>query len=256
MAGTYAVADRSDDPKDATAVSGRPAGVRLALAGGLLLLLGWLAAPSGPPLYDGIGFPDEPYRYAGLTRSAAPTPPPSVGRTSLTVTAGSNADQTYVSSDEQGPQVTVFVSQRLLGAAGATRIDVSVTPTAPDGSISNVYVLAATSDAGPVQMAQPPDSAVVQLRAPSAPPPPAVLAYRAVGGSGWQLLPTSRVGTEIYQARLVGLGNYALVAAPVLPARADPGVSTPALLGLALLVLVLVMALVVLRVRRSARRQA
>ncbi|MDQ6650269.1 MAG: hypothetical protein M3Z02_09150 [Actinomycetota bacterium] len=229
--------------------------------GALALTLGWLAAPASPPLYDGIGFPDEPYRYAGTPPAgAAVTPPPTAGHTTVPAVAGSNSDQTYVTSDEQAPQVTLFVAQRLLLAgARATRIEVSLTPAAPDGPadgaavFGNVYRLTATADDGSVQVGQPPDSAVVSLRAPSAPPPSAVLAYRTEGGR-WQRLPTALVGTEIYQARVAGLGDYALVVTAQPGQSRSTGGSLPLLLGLGLLVLA--MAAVLLLVRRSARRPA
>jgi len=44
--------------------------MRKLLAALAVVTLGWLASPSGVPVYDGVGAPDEPYKYVG--RSNAP----------------------------------------------------------------------------------------------------------------------------------------------------------------------------------------
>ena len=53
------------------------------LVAAALLGLGWLLTPrTAPPLYDGVGFPDEPYRFV-VAPAGAPktTKAPTVART-------------------------------------------------------------------------------------------------------------------------------------------------------------------------------
>lgn len=174
----------------------------------------WLASPPAtPPLYDGLGIPDEPYRYvsppAGYRHTAAPT-----GSLFTYPITGSNAMVALVSK-EQGPQVQIVIAESALKApSGATTMTLRVTPLAPtnqppDGTIrSNVYRFTAETDHGQATADSDPNNLVV-LRAPTAPPPAWVIEYDS--GSGWQRLNTSRTGNDVYQAPLAGIGNYAIV---------------------------------------------
>src|SRR5581483_6600436 len=70
----------------------------------------WLAAPPhGVPLYDGIGFPDEPYRYVDPPAGSKATPAPTLATASTDAANGSNPHAFYANSAEVGPQIAIFL---------------------------------------------------------------------------------------------------------------------------------------------------
>jgi hypothetical protein len=201
----------------------RPAGLVLVLA--TLALAGIVLArpPHAPPLYDGVGFPDEPYRWV--------VPPQGEQRTRLAatdaftripVTGGANVES-QAQSDEKGPQILLTA---LAGAfavpAGASSIMVRAVPHAvpdvqPDDGhvVSNLYVITAEAEGRPVTLAR--DYALLlNLRAVRS-TPQAVVVCRWTG-RGWQQVATDCVGVDIYAAWLDTIGPVALV-------QLDPGVS-------------------------------
>ncbi|SEM04263.1 hypothetical protein [Streptacidiphilus jiangxiensis] len=202
-----------------------------------LLALGWLLTPltATPPLYDGLGFPDEPYRYVVAPPGYQHTAAPSVGEDDGIVFKGVGPQLLLPVSDENGPQVQAGIpASQLSIPAGTTQLAAKATPLAltgaapSDGTVwGNVYRVTVTSDRGPVAATgRPTSDSVISLRAPSAQQPAPVMEYRATPGAPWQDLRTTRVGNDIYQSPLPGLGDYALVrvthhAAPA----ASPGVS-------------------------------
>lgn len=110
----------------------------------------WLVAPGAVPLYDGLNFPDEPYRFVSPPAGYQKTPPPTTGRGSSAVDDGSNAVTIYVDTDEQAPQLSVVLPGRVLAVGdGARTVTVSAVPVAPDrqpskGTIDgNVYRVSA-----------------------------------------------------------------------------------------------------------------
>ncbi|MDQ6649764.1 MAG: hypothetical protein M3Z02_06570 [Actinomycetota bacterium] len=237
-----------------------PAGRRRVVLAAAALAAGWLLAPSAPPLYDGIGFPDEPYRL--VAAPAGPglpaTPPPTEARDSSPVVNGTNSRQVLAQSAEQGPQVLVSVSVSVLRPpAGATAVEVSARPLAPteqpgDGRIvGNVYRVTAGAGGQQVPIDDRSGLSVIVLRAPAG-GPGIVLEYRPEGGS-WKRLGTAAVGADIYQSQLLGAGDYALAALTAAPPARD---SSSGVTGILLMVglLLLVMAAVVLLVRLRAAR--
>src|SRR5438105_1065265 len=71
----------------------------------------WLtAAPAAPPLYDGLGFPDEPYRYLSPPPGAKKTPAPSTAAADFPVTPGVG-NYVELASTEVGPQVQIDFNQ-------------------------------------------------------------------------------------------------------------------------------------------------
>lgn len=191
-----------------------------------LLAVGWLATPlPGPPLYDGVGFPDEPYRFVP---PRGDLPAATSAEVRLKVTGGVNVGGLLANSAETGPQVSVFAPPRAFAVPGPrTTSDIRlrakpVPPTdPPPGRLeSNVYRLSLTSDAGPVTVrpdAQPPG---ITLRAVEAKGPLPVMHFRAAPGNTWRVLTTRRVGQDNFTSVAPGAGDYVLAPAPA-PAQSS-----------------------------------
>ena len=190
--------------------------VRLIAAALLALGLAWTLAPAaGPPLYDGLGFPDEPYRFAAPPAGYQKTPAASAA--SYTVGYRPGAAEIYdVASDELGPQVEVIVRQQdLTLPAGSGQLSLRAAPAAvvkqpADGVVwGNVYRVSTTVRGAGVALRPDGHTDQIRLRAPTGPPPtPAIEFYN---GSSWRRLPTTRIGNDLYVAYLAGAGDYALV---------------------------------------------
>lgn len=208
-----------------------------------LVALAWLAGPTvpSPPLYDGLGIPDEPYRYVKPPREAVKTEPPTVASGTARVTNG-EAGPVSVTSAEQGPQVDVSLAEKaLMAPQEAKQVQVRVRALAPssqprDGVVwGNVYRVTATSDNGPVRLRREGASTIV-LRAPADQPRP-VVQYR--DGSGWHRLITTKFGHDRYKAAVPVLGDYAVVRLADQPAAAadDNQVAVIVILGGSLILL-------------------
>lgn len=221
-----------------------------------LIALAWLAGPTlpSPPLYDGLGIPDEPYRYADPPRDAVKTEPPTVASGTARVTGGV-AGPLSATSAEQGPQVEVsLVAEALIAPREAKKVRVRVRALAPssqprDGAVwGNVYRVTATSDNGPVKLRREGASTIV-LRAPADQPRP-VVQYR--DSSGWHRLITTKFGHDRYKAAVPVLGDYAVVRLADQPSAAsdDNQVAVIVILGGSLILLTGVVWLV----RRAGRR--
>ena len=240
---------------------------RAAVRGRLLaaiaaLGLAWLTAPGAVPLYDGLNFPDEPYRYVAPPAGYQHTPKALSAQGSGAVDAGSNADTIYVNTDEQAPQVNVVIPGRLLTVSAAARtVTVSAVPLAPDrqpvkGTIDgNVYrVTGSTVPAGPVVFAPPHGDAAtasdVTMRATSGRRPGPSFLFRTSPAQPWRVLPIFSSGNDIYSTQFAGFGDYALAFGVV--ASTSHGTSTTAVLVSVLLAVVLlaVVTVVLVRVRR------
>jgi hypothetical protein len=227
------------------------------------LLVAWIAVPSAVPIYDGIGNPDQPYRYVQPPAGAKKTPAPTVASTTIPVDPQQLSRSGYSNSAEIGPQVVYFVPAGALKApAGATSIRITETPLAPapptpaDGRIvGNVYRVTATTSQG--------DAVVVgrgiertptlDLRAPSAKQPGPVFEHLTAGV--WKQSATLRIGQDIYQTSAGSLGDWALVQltkAPAMSSSSGGGVNVGLLVG-GIAVLLLVAAIVAIRVARTRR---
>jgi hypothetical protein len=187
----------------------------LALA---VLALAWTVTPTGrtPPLYDGLGFPDQPYRYVTVPAGYRHTPAPGTAAQDIPVRAGASNTFDAVSA-ELGPQVEVFLNQESLRApAGSTVAHLRATPVAAsaqpsDGEVwGNVYRLSAVTNIGPARIAAGGRLDSIRLRAPTGPPPVARIEFR--DAAGWHRLATSKIGNDIYSAPLGGVGDYAVIA--------------------------------------------
>ncbi|MDX6212740.1 MAG: hypothetical protein QOF82_1827 [Frankiales bacterium] len=227
------------------------------------LVIAWIAVPAAVPLYDGINFPDEPYRYVVPPAGYQKTPQPLSAKGSSPVADSTNTATIYANTDEQAPQVNVVIPNRLLAApAGARTVTVSVVPVAPDrqpakGSIDgNLYRVSATADpAGPVAFAPPQgDLATVSdvtMRATTARKPGPSFLYRPQPAQSWRVLKTFTSGNDVYSTQFAGFGDYALAFGVVASAQ-HSGDGLQILLSV-LLVLVLAAAAIVVGVRVSRR---
>ncbi len=217
-------------------------------AAGLLVTVGWLVTPQAVPVYDGVGAPDEPYRYVVGPPGAPKTAAATEGSATSPVKAGKNTSGMSVQTAEQGPQASLFVPQLAL-ATTATEIRVSISPKAPDtqpaGGLINGNVYAVTFSA-PATLTDRAAIATLLLRATTAVQPGPVAEYRAAPTDPWKPLQTSRGGQDAYVASFVGPGDYALAFRT--SAKATSGSSVlPYAVGGVLVLLVLVV--VVIRVR-------
>ena len=190
---------------------------RLLALAAALLAMAWVLGPAGrtPPLYDGLGFPDQPYRYVSVPAGYSQGQGPSTASATVEVSSGDSS--TYdVSSSELGPQVEVFVNAKDLHLPpGSTLAHVRATPVATatqpsDGEVwGNVYRLSVSTDTGPGTIRAGGALDSIRMRAPTGPPPVAGIEFD--NGSGWRRLTASKIGNDIYSAPLAGVGEYAVV---------------------------------------------
>jgi hypothetical protein len=243
----------------------RQAGVVLAALAALALA--WVVVtPKSVPLYDGIGAPDEAYRYVQPPSGTKPTKPPLPATADSDAGQGTNPHPFYVSSDEIGPQVLLFINRGALDAPSATGVRVTATPLAPDhqptvGSIDgNVYRVAATALVGTTEKgaikfgsgSQAADTTVT-LRATTARQPGPSFVYRLTPAAKWRTINTVRVGNDIYRAQLANTGDYAL-AFGVAASGSGHGSALAPVLEIGGPVVAILVALIVV-VRLTRRRQ-
>jgi hypothetical protein len=220
--------------------------------------------PHVPPIYDGIGFPDEPYRFvdppAGYRETQAATP----AEQSVPAASGHTTRAVTVNSSESGPQVSLLLE------AGAVRTPAEVssvmvraepvhlTGDKPPGYVwGNVYRVGFTTADGAAQQASGAE-AKIQLRSPSLQSGPTLYVRHA--GGGWTALHTVQPGRDIWGADLAGVGEYVLAGEDPLNIKAkDPNsegnVGWFGLIASAVLV-ALVIVLFLRAERRRSRRRA
>jgi hypothetical protein len=218
----------------------RPGRVTLLAAVAALALVVLVRPPNAPPLYDGLGFPDEPYRWVTPPAGAAATAPATSATATLDLAGAGGSPAARAFSAEQGPQVAFALAAGALTVALATsQLTLTVTPAAPPaapagGSLaSNLYRFqAAPLPLSAVRVAAG-RQVVVNLRADQATSRTVVL--ETWDGRGWSQVATQQVGADIYAAQLSGLVPFALVrldpGVPVTAAPAAPGPSGPAATG-------------------------
>jgi hypothetical protein len=232
------------------------------LAALVLLVAGWAVAPGAVPLYDGIGFPDEPYRYVVPPPGAAATEPVTSARVVVSV-AGRKNQYADTNSGEFGPQVVLHLPEGAMTAAGgATKITVRADPLAPDhpppdGTIAgNVYRVTADGAASfPAR-----SGAEITLREPVLTSVLPMFVHRDTASAPWRWLATERPGQDFFTTPLAGTGDYALAIPSGTPAvSGGTGGRAPAKAGGGALGWILggtvgVMALVVVLLRLRRRR--
>jgi hypothetical protein len=235
--------------------------VRRWIAAGALLVAAWAASPGAVPLYDGIGFPDEPYRYVDPPPGTPKTEPATNARVVVSVGNGTNryAD---TNSREFGPQVVLHLPAGTMTAAdGVARITVRADPLAPDASppdgpiTGNVYRVTAEG----AKSFRRGSGASISLREPELTTVLPVLVHRPGPSRPWQRLVTGRPGQDFFEAGLSGTGDYALIIPAGAPREAagsggqDTARGGFPVAAVALGGTVAVMALVVIVLRRRRR---
>jgi hypothetical protein len=232
-----------------------------AYIGVLVVLVGVLVGRSGVPLYDGIGFPDEPYRYVQPPHGYHQKYQPTDARSTVPTRKGTNPAEGLISSGESGPQVALYIPPDGLHVVDATAsVAVRARPvpaTAPptDGTLnSNVYDVDFGS--APVTFdPKDPSPPNIALREAVFQTVLAVMEYRPQGGA-WRRLPTQQVGRDIYLGYLQGAGQYVLVQ----PGTGTPQTSRDSGSGRQLVFILVFCALVVtaalFAVRRTAGRES
>lgn len=224
-----------------------------------LLLGAWTISPAVIPLYDGPGFPDQPYRYVVRPPGDnVTTPPPTTASSPIPVRNGVST-AAFANSGESGPQISVYIPAGSLQApAGATKIQLTASPSAPkpplptDGTIvSNVYTITATASGGAVAIIGKGDNQTptLQMRAPTAQQPGPT--FETFDGKKWTSTQTIRVGTDIYQTFAPKLGVWALVQQKTTGGSAGLNGASLVLLILGISILALVAIILLVRFARS-----
>ena len=227
------------------------------------LVTAWLLAPAAVPLYDGIGNPDEPYRWVKPPAGAKATKPPTPALEQMAASGGRTLNQAVASSAEIGPQIQLYLPALSVSTpTAATSVSVTATPIAPqpplpdDGAIvTNVYRVRLTSDAGAATIRAVTRTAtpVIQMRAPTARQPGPTFEHRA--GSRWVQVETKRIGFDVYQAYMDAPGDWALVQPWHQPSEAkdEGGEVRPWLLWPGVGLLVATIVVLVVRTQRMRR---
>jgi hypothetical protein len=238
--------------------------VTVALA---VLGLTWAVAPQAAlPLYDGIGFPDEPYRFVQRPAGAQETEAPTDARGTAPVHAGS-VGSLVAASAEVAPQISLYIPKgRLAVPAGTTEVTLTGTPAPPlptgRGQYlwSNVYDVRATPG---VRFNTGSQQATITLRTATAQRPQPHIAYFASGQ--WHLLPTFAQGRDIYIAELTTFGQFAVIGGdPLTVAKISTGAgksgggggSVGLIVGIAALVVVVVLFVLGRQRRAKVRAEA
>lgn len=185
---------------------------------GLAVILAAMCNNKIVPLYDGVGFPDEPYRYVKKSPDLPPTAPPTEAHGTSTVKNSLNNQLLYPSSQEQGPQISLFLPRNAIKTgASATKIDLYAKPIAPDSQpgngviAGNIYRISATSDSEEVLPNGDATIGTISLRLPKGEAAGPIMEYRPAPNAHWRILKTNQVGTDVYQSELQGLGDFVLV---------------------------------------------
>jgi hypothetical protein len=206
---------RLSRPKEATQKAGHHPGLVWWAFAALLVAAGWLLTSHPVTIYDGVGQPDEPYRYVSAQPGARVAAKPTGAQTTVPVLAGVSGQDVTLLSSENAPQVSVFLPRKGL-AATSGMISVSVVPETPTdqpavGRIDgNVYLLSITNAAGPVSFTANATNALIILRATNALSEP-VIEHRSGPGQKWRTVDTTRFGADRYMGPIPASGQYALV---------------------------------------------
>jgi hypothetical protein len=177
----------------------------------LAVVLATLAGSTKVPLYDGIGFPDEPYRYVNQTNAAGP---PTTADQTVTVSDVAN-EYVSVASAESGPQIDIYLSTgSVTFPSGQNSFDLVAVPLAPTvqpapGTIlGNVYSVTIKSPAGQPQFQSAADE--LYLRLPQGATRQKLTIVYMTPGATWKSLVTTKTGNDIYEVPFEGAGQYAM----------------------------------------------
>jgi hypothetical protein len=187
------------------------------IASTLAVLIVAVASKSAVPLYDGVNFPDEPYRYANPSRRPATQPP---GSPTLSFTPHDAQSGLSLVSSELGPQLAIYIDASAVHLSPSVQhATISAKALAPttepgDGAIDgNVYRISGTAASGTFTISAAAHDTFnsIQLRLPQGAPPNPVMEFRPLASTTWQQISTEQVGNDIYQSVVDSFGDYALV---------------------------------------------
>ncbi len=187
--------------------------LRLAAAALAIVTIGLLATDQPVPIYDGLGFPDQPYRLLGNGTRGEPI----VATGTAHVGADGRSEALSARSNESGPQVVLELGAGAYRGAPGSTIKLTATPVptteAPaDGTPdSNTYRVVASSTAGTATQTASAAQGFVFLRAVTVSDPPPQILHRAGPGAPWTALPSSITGQDIVSASYAGAGDYLLL---------------------------------------------
>lgn len=232
------------------------------LAGALALVLAWLITRAAVPLYDGVGIPDEPYRFVHPPPGYRTTAPPTSAAGRVPAADGSSRGAIDIYSNEVAPQVEVYIAETALtGSRSARWLDVHADPLAPGRASpampinGNLYRVRAGSDpVGPVTVNTKNPDLSIALRATTVRSIPATMLYRPSPAARWRTLRTEKTGTDTFASAFAGLGDYAL---SYLPSTARAARHTakqrysPRFLVIMSLLLAILLAIAAIRAHRS-----
>jgi hypothetical protein len=187
------------------------------LALGICAVAAAAALTPGVPMYDGIGNPDEPYRYVSPPAGYHHTKPADSLRAVIRVETG-QSQPSLLSTGEVGPQLSLQLPVGAVATGGADQITVTAVPLSPtadpapqDGRIvTNIYRISAIAGGGAVDVIGVGDQQpLLDLRAPTAHQPGPV--FERLSGDQWVRSTTHRVGNDVYETVAPALGDWALV---------------------------------------------
>jgi len=198
---------------------------------------------SSPPLYDGVGFPDEPYRYVNPPAGTNKTPPVTPAKAEVRVGLDGVVPTLKGLSAEQGPQIAFQIDSGNLVAPKGTKTLTGQAVAGPDPAVppplgtlaSNTYTLTVTADVPGEPTLAAGKTLIINMRNVKATNDAVVLELFKDGA--WSQVATTRVGVDIYAAELDTLGQFALVqlptgtqptVTPTGPGPANGGFATPA----------------------------
>lgn len=222
-----------------------------------LLGLGWSLTPrTAPPVFDGVGFPDEPYRFVVKPAGAADTKAPTTATGSAAVSEGT-VGAIHASSAEQAPQVNILVPiGRLHAPSGTTRVVVNATPVRPQAPPEHAYLWSNVYDieapGGSITLSDASPLATITLRAATGQRPLPTIERYADGG--WTKLETVPAGSDVYQAPLPALGRYAVIGSTKLGGGKAPASKTGIIVSVVAVIVVIGLFVIGARRRSKVRK--
>lgn len=235
------------------------------LLSGLAVIVVSAFGKAAVPLYDGVGFPDEPYRYADPAHMPKTKPP---GAPSITFLPSDAKTGVSLQSVEVGPQIVVYVSPSSISLSqGVTQATLIVQPIKPtiqptDGTIAgNVYRISGTARNGTFNIIPPVSNSYnyINLRLPQGYRPYPAMEFRPLNGGAWKQINVTKIGNDIYESTgNNSFGDYALVKLNAAAKKLQPQakhLSGSTFGTIVFAALVVIMAASILFIRRDQQRK-
>lgn len=160
--------------------------------------------------------PDEPYRYVKFPAGAQPGLRPQLAQHTVTLSKTGRTPGTFLNSDEQGPQISLYLTPGSLTGPSGTRVSLRARPLAATGAppadgriVGNEYSLVAVANGKIARDAA--HEIHVQLRVPQPISASGRYLIEFRDGGTWTDLVSTAVGSDLLQAKLPRLGVVAVV---------------------------------------------